>query len=854
MLYSQYISFRLTIDVLQQIKQALITRKANVNISKMIFLILMVITLMSVATNSCPVDCYCSTSNVPVGQSVSCVSKGLDAIPSNLPNDTYKLNIEINQIAKIDNSVFGDNPLLQILKLGFNKLIKIEDTYFKNLRNLTYLNLDNNAIFFISNNAFEDLISLQTLDLYDNELRYLNSRLFSNLTNLQTLDVRYNEISQIEDYTFVNQNKVEILKLTGNCFTAITSNTFAGLKRVKKLYIGRISEEKKLVAYTFRDLPEISLIELENCGLVTIEKHAFYNLTGSLTLNIRSNSIVEIQSKAFAGLTGVEKIDLEYNKLKTIRADTFIDMPNLNLLNLKRNDILEIEENAFGDLPELLVLSLANNNLICSCKIRPFYLWLLKRSRTVVDGAICADKNGQLIKKLSNVDECTETTTLFDTSAATTNEVSTNIKTTVNQDANITTVNNDRQDQQETTTVFDMSAATTNEVSTNIETTINQVAMMITMANDQQDVYNTFSKQMRETTNSNERTVTFTSTKSYKNTIQTTYSTSEETSEDKPDTNIPFLQVTLLGVIACTLAAIALITIVIYILYRERCKEHKSMYESTTIENAGEVMDYDVLELPYVSTIHLIGGKTYALLRNLSTPEKPKEKSYENIVKVLKEHLSPAPLVLAERFRFHKRDQKSGESINEYVAQICKFSEYCNFPDLNDTLRDRLVCGLKSEQTQRKLLSIPGLTFEKAMQISVGMETATKEAMELQGKQPESAVHKVKSQKPKVSFHQQKIITCYRCNKQGHQADTCRLKDQTCHKCQKTGHIQAACRSKIIKRNVHSLNADDSQDDEFGIYTVFANKDTQKGNNDIGIYTVNSKTKEIPYSGFFSRV
>ncbi|VDI51046.1 Hypothetical predicted protein [Mytilus galloprovincialis] len=203
--------------------------------------------------------------------------------------------------------------------------------------------------------------------------------------------------------------------------------------------------------------------------------------------------------------------------------------------------------------------------------------------------------------------------------------------------------------------------------------------------------------------------------------------------------------------------------------------------------------------------LSLIGGKTYALLRNLTTPDKPKDKSYDDIVKVLKEHLSPAPLVIAERFRFHKRDQKSGESINDPSINIRK--SYADFRGNG--------------------------------------KTATKDALELQGKQPESAVHKVKSQKPKVNSYQQKLITCYRCNKQGHKADTCRFKDQTCHKCKKKGHIQAACRSKMIKRNVHSLNADDSQNDEFGIYTVFANKDTQKGNNDVGIYTVNSKTKEI---------
>ena len=144
-----------------------------------------------------------------------------------------------------------------------------------------------------------------------------------------------------------------------------------------------------------------------------------------------------------------------------------------------------------------------------------------------------------------------------------------------------------------------------------------------------------------------------------------------------------------------------------------------------------------------------IGGKTYTLLRNWTTPDKPKDKSYADIVKILKEHLSPAPLVIAEKIRFHKRDQKESESINEYVAQIRKLSEYCNFPDLNDTLRDRLVCGLRAEQTQTKLLSMQTLTLEKAIQISIAMETATKDAMELQGKQHESTVHKVKMNRPK---------------------------------------------------------------------------------------------------------
>ena len=59
--------------------------------------------------------------------------------------------------------------------------------------------------------------------------------------------------------------------------------------------------------------------------------------------------------------------------------------------------------------------------------------------------------------------------------------------------------------------------------------------------------------------------------------------------------------------------------------------------------------------------LSLIGGKTHTLLRNLTTPDKPKDKSYADIVKIPREHLSPA-LVIAENFRFHKRDQKENES------------------------------------------------------------------------------------------------------------------------------------------------------------------------------------------------
>lgn len=72
----------------------------------------------------------------------------------------------------------------------------------------------------------------------------------------------------------------------------------------------------------------------------------------------------------------------------------------------------------------------------------------------------------------------------------------------------------------------------------------------------------------------------------------------------------------------------------------------------------------------------VMGPKTFNLLRDLLQPTKPGEKTYAEIVKVLSEHYSPKPLLIAERFRFHKRDQEEGESVLMFVAALRKLAEH----------------------------------------------------------------------------------------------------------------------------------------------------------------------------------
>ena len=187
-----------------------------------------------------------------------------------------------------------------------------------------------------------------------------------------------------------------------------------------------------------------------------------------------------------------------------------------------------------------------------------------------------------------------------------------------------------------------------------------------------------------------------------------------------------------------------------------------------------------------------IGRKTFTLLRSLTAPDKPGDKEYDELVTLLTRHMAPKPLVIAERFRFHKRDQREGESINEYAAELQRLSEHCDFgTGLNDALRDRLVCGIRDEGegVQKRLLTKENLTFDKALKMAEAAEQAGKDAAQFHNTS--------RLEKPLEDVHvvQSGGLSCSGCGGR-HLRSKCRFKDVQCRFCKKKGHIERVCRSK----------------------------------------------------------
>ena len=110
--------------------------------------------------------------------------------------------------------------------------------------------------------------------------------------------------------------------------------------------------------------------------------------------------------------------------------------------------------------------------------------------------------------------------------------------------------------------------------------------------------------------------------------------------------------------------------------------------------------------------LSVVGAATYQLIRNLSAPGKPADKSFEDLTKLVTTHYKPAPSVIIRRFHFNSRYRKHGESVATFVSELRRLSEHCGFGEsLEEMLRDRLVCGIADGRLQHRLLAEPNLTF-----------------------------------------------------------------------------------------------------------------------------------------------
>ena len=181
-------------------------------------------------------------------------------------------------------------------------------------------------------------------------------------------------------------------------------------------------------------------------------------------------------------------------------------------------------------------------------------------------------------------------------------------------------------------------------------------------------------------------------------------------------------------------------------------------------------------------------------MRDLLSPVKPFTATYAQIIKALTDYYNPKPNVIVERYRFYNLHRLETQSVADFVATLRKASEFCEFKNLDESLRDKIVCGINDKRAQRMLLSSEGeLTLDRAINIFNSVEIAN-QSMNVLGtndiheNDKQLTINNIKHRKDKNSYAIDKNSTdrrdaCKCCGGLNHDYERCKYKHYICNKC-----------------------------------------------------------------------
>ena len=239
--------------------------------------------------------------------------------------------------------------------------------------------------------------------------------------------------------------------------------------------------------------------------------------------------------------------------------------------------------------------------------------------------------------------------------------------------------------------------------------------------------------------------------------------------------------------------------------------------------------------------------------------------------------------------RFQLRCLKQGDmQLEEFITKARMLVDDGGYDDAvkDETLRDTLVFGMKSDKARRDAIAVGNaLTFQQVYDLAKTEESTNAQMDIIRGK-PASEVHAVRSQGKRYSAHRsedkrvggrarrfppnnrsdarpaprsaarghakQTPAPCGRCGGRHGPDIQCPAKQSKCYNCQKVGHFKRMCQQK--RRQVHNLEEDnDSEpqsesDDASWIGSIDTTVKT------IGTVKGNSPGPKTPYDRIYARI
>ncbi|KAL1487114.1 hypothetical protein MTO96_046660 [Rhipicephalus appendiculatus] len=181
--------------------------------------------------------------------------------------------------------------------------------------------------------------------------------------------------------------------------------------------------------------------------------------------------------------------------------------------------------------------------------------------------------------------------------------------------------------------------------------------------------------------------------------------------------------------------------------------------------------------------------------RNPSTPVN--SLSYDLVVDCLEDQYNPQANEIAASYVFFMRKQKEGESVRDFIAELRRLAESCNFGSTMDRmLRDRIVCGIRDDDARRSLLTRRKLTLKEAEDFARASEKAQEDVRDMQetgvgnGSGTTNALQRLRrcEYRPLSSNLESSRPRCESCDRP-HDSNVCRHQNTKCRQCGRKGHL-----------------------------------------------------------------